>query len=58
MIVGLGNPGAKYEGTRHNIGYDLLKIIAEGAGVPLKRDNKFLGNSARIVVGNQDICQH
>ena len=55
VIVGLGNPGAEYEGTRHNIGYDLLKIIAESARVPLKRDSKFLGYSARIVVGNQDI---
>ena len=29
IIVGLGNPGAKYEHTRHNCGYDALDILAE-----------------------------
>ncbi len=28
IIVGLGNPGRKYEGTRHNIGFDTIDYIA------------------------------
>jgi len=32
MIVGLGNPGAEYESTRHNIGFLIVDLIAREAG--------------------------
>ena len=32
LVIGLGNPGRKYEQTRHNIGFALLDRMAEAAG--------------------------
>jgi PTH1 family peptidyl-tRNA hydrolase len=48
LIVGLGNPGTLYAGSRHNAGYAVVKAIAHSQKILLKRDNGTSSLSARI----------
>ena len=41
LIVGLGNPGSKYNQTRHNIGFWLIDSIAESKGLNFKYQKVF-----------------
>jgi PTH1 family peptidyl-tRNA hydrolase len=37
LIVGLGNPASEYGGTRHNLGADAVRVLADDLGLRLKR---------------------
>lgn len=37
LVVGLGNPGAEFESTRHNVGADLVSVLAKRHGEKLQR---------------------
>lgn len=55
LLVGLGNPGAQYEGTRHNAGADFVHAIARHAGSVLGADSKFFGLTARATFAGHDL---
>ncbi len=54
LIVGLGNPGAEYENTRHNAGFWLVERLARQEGITLSPDKKFFGLSGKGRIGGQE----
>lgn len=55
LIVGLGNPGAEYEQTRHNAGAWFVEALARHCGVSLRLDSKYHGLYAKARFEGQDL---
>lgn len=55
LIVGLGNPGAQYQDTRHNAGAWFIERIAEHYRARLSNEAKFFAETARVDISGHDV---
>ena len=55
LVVGLGNPGKKYEGTRHNAGFMAVEALGEKLGVKKIARVRFKSLSAEATIGDKRV---
>jgi PTH1 family peptidyl-tRNA hydrolase len=55
LIVGLGNPGAEYGGTRHNVGFMVVDRLGECWKARWENSRRFEARVARAQVGNRRV---
>ena len=54
LVVGLGNPGDEYRHTRHNVGFDVIDLMADKYNVSINRV-KFKGLCTEISIGSTKV---
>ncbi|WP_070121569.1 aminoacyl-tRNA hydrolase [Bacillus marinisedimentorum] len=54
LIIGLGNPGSKYEKTRHNVGFRVIDELSDRLNIPLDKQ-KFNGIFGSGMIGSEKV---
>jgi PTH1 family peptidyl-tRNA hydrolase len=54
LVAGLGNPGAKYEQTRHNAGFWFVDALARQCAGQFHHDNRYKSDIARCTIAGHD----
>jgi len=54
LVAGLGNPGAKYEQTRHNAGFWFVDVVARQNNALFKSESKYKSDVARCSIAGND----
>ena len=55
ILVGLGNPGSKYEKTRHNIGFRFLDLFAKSEGLSFGSAPRFSAETATLTIDGEKV---
>lgn len=55
LVVGLGNPGRAYTGTRHNIGFEVLDEVARRVGAEYRRSWRFPADLAEVTLAGERV---
>ncbi len=55
VVIGLGNPGRQYDGTRHNVGYEVLKVLGKRYSLNFKQDKYLYSQISRLNINETDI---
>ena len=51
IVLGIGNPGSDYDNTRHNVGFEVLDLVAERLGLVFERLERRASDGSRLFSG-------